>query len=195
MDVLATHEQRLGGPDQQVYLGCSCPAEADYAPLLARLTVATGNQLAERGARGRFAVDFVASSGDGGWAVHGVEINLRKGGTTHTLGLTRLLTTSEYDAAAGVLRTEDDQHVHYAATDNLVDEGWRSRTPADVHAALAEAGLGYDPTVASASCRTCSTAFRVDGRMGYTAIAGSAAEVAELESRVERALGVASSVR
>jgi hypothetical protein len=52
-----------------------------------------GVELARNGAMGRFAVDFVVSrqSSVDSWDVYGLEINLRKGGTTHTLGVVRLL--------------------------------------------------------------------------------------------------------
>jgi hypothetical protein len=60
--VLATHEQVLGGPDGQVYLGCRFPAQPAYAAALGRHAAAIGRELADRGAMGRFSVDFVATS-------------------------------------------------------------------------------------------------------------------------------------
>ena len=66
VQVLATHEQVLGGPANQVYLGCRFPADPDYAPELARHAHAIGEQLSAAGALGRFAVDFVAASDEDG---------------------------------------------------------------------------------------------------------------------------------
>ncbi|MCI0585056.1 MAG: hypothetical protein L0227_19550 [Chloroflexi bacterium] len=57
--VLATHEQILGGPGDQVYLGCRFPADPAYAPELARHATAIGEELSRHGAMGRFSVDFV----------------------------------------------------------------------------------------------------------------------------------------
>src|SRR5262245_34629021 len=54
--VLATHEQVLGGADDQVYLGCRFPADPAYASVLASHARAIGEQLAARGALGRFGV-------------------------------------------------------------------------------------------------------------------------------------------
>jgi hypothetical protein len=84
VQVLATHEQVLGGADAQVYLGCRFPADPAYAPTLATYAQAIGERLAQAGALGRVAVDFVAATDDtGAWHVYAIEINLRKGGTTH----------------------------------------------------------------------------------------------------------------
>ena len=186
--VLATHEQRLGGPDAQVYEGCSCPADPGYAPQLAAHTVATGRALAAAGAVGRFAVDFVACRSGGTWQLHALEINLRKGGTTHTLGITRLLTAATYDAATGVLVTPAGGTVHYAATDNLVDPRWRARTPDEVRALVAGAALAYDDATGSGVVPHLLDCLPVDGRMGYTAIGPDAAAVAALETRLLDAL-------
>ena len=42
------------------------------------------NLLAQKGAIGRFAVDFLSvKQEDGRWKHFAIEINLRKGGTTH----------------------------------------------------------------------------------------------------------------
>ena len=43
-----------------------------------------GERLATEGALGRFALDFVVKRDDAGdWSAYAIELNLRKGGTTH----------------------------------------------------------------------------------------------------------------
>ena len=83
VQVLATHEQVLGGVSGQVYMGCRFPAEPAYAPLLAEHGRRAGAALAGAGALGRFSLDFAVVLTPGGWRVAALEINLRKGGTTH----------------------------------------------------------------------------------------------------------------
>ncbi|HEX9968837.1 MAG TPA: hypothetical protein VGB03_01760, partial [Acidimicrobiales bacterium] len=58
VEVIATHDQRLGGPNGQVYEGCSFPARAGYADAIAEHVRAVGEALVSHGAVGRFAVDF-----------------------------------------------------------------------------------------------------------------------------------------
>lgn len=186
--ILATHEQRLGGPDGQVYEGCTFPADAAYATLLGRCAQQVGSALAAAGALGRFAIDFVVCRDEtGGWVVQAVEINLRKGGTTHPNGLVRLLTGAVYDSEAASMTDAAGQTWCYASTDNLVDDRWRGRTPADVQRRLAEAGLAFSGAGRPAVVPHLLDCLPVDGRMGYTVLAHDHDQVAELE---ERALAV-----
>lgn len=189
VEVLATHEQRLGGPDHQVYEGCSFPADPAYATVLGEHAARVGEKLAQAGAVGRFAVDFVAFRGESGaWEVYGLEINLRKGGTTHPFGVTRLLTGGRYDPARGTFFSRTGRATYYAATDNLVDAGWVGRPPREVRAVVAGAGLAFDRASQTGVVTHLLDCLRVDGRMGYTAIGHSPAAAEDLEHRLVAAL-------
>ena len=59
VELLSTHDQLLGGPTGQSYLGCVFPADTDYAPLITREAAKIGKRLAKEGVIGRFALDFV----------------------------------------------------------------------------------------------------------------------------------------
>ena len=84
VELLSTHDQLLGGPSGQSYLGCRFPADPAYAPGIMRMAAQVGGRLAREGVIGRFALDFVAvRRPDGSWDPYAIEINLRKGGTTH----------------------------------------------------------------------------------------------------------------
>ena len=66
LEVLSTHDQLLGGPSGQSYLGCIFPADPGYATAITREAVKVGERLAKEGVIGRFAMDFVAvKSADG----------------------------------------------------------------------------------------------------------------------------------
>ena len=188
--VIGTHEQRLGGANGQVFEGATFPADPDYASLLGRQTHEVGLQLARNGAVGRFSVDFVATrrSSGAGWDLYGIEINLRKGGTTHTLGLLRMLCGGHYDAELGRYADVSGRPVCYAATDNLVRAEWVSRSPAEVRQRVSDAGLDYDRTTGVGVVLHLLDCLEVDGRMGYTALAESADEAARLESQLITAL-------
>ena len=60
LEVLSTHDQLLGGPSGQSYLGCIFPADPGYATAITREAVKVGERLASEGVIGRFAMDFVA---------------------------------------------------------------------------------------------------------------------------------------
>src|SRR4029079_14458343 len=59
VQVLSTHDQLLGGPTGQSYLGCRFPADPAYASIITREAAKMGNRLAREGVIGRFAIDFV----------------------------------------------------------------------------------------------------------------------------------------
>jgi hypothetical protein len=188
VEVVATHDQRLGGDNGQVYEGCSLPAREGYAADIAAHVAAVGEALVAQGAIGRFAVDFAAVRRRGRWELFALEINLRKGGTTHPLGITRFLTGGRYDAACSRFVLPDGSTRCYGATDNLVDERWRTRPPAEARARLTAAGLDFDHGTQVGVVPHLLDCLPVDGRMGYTAIGRSADEVGDLEARIEKAL-------
>jgi PGM1 C-terminal domain len=178
--VLATHEQVLSGDDGQVYSGCRFPAEPAYAPDLARHGRAVGAALAERGALGRLAVDFAAASDpDGSWRLYALEVNLRKGGTTHPFAALRHLVPGRYEEDLGRWVAEfDDRPRWYSSTDNLLDPGWIGLAPQAVIDAVAGAGLRFDHATGRGVVLHMLSCLAVDGRFGFTAI-GCAPEDAD----------------
>ena len=184
VEVLSTHDQRLGGPHGQVYEGCSFPADEGYAAQIGRYVAQVGEALGASGAIGRFGVDFVAIRSGAHWHLFALEINLRKGGTTHPFGITRILTRGRYDPKQAHFVLDDGTRRYYGATDNLVHAHWVGRSPSTVRHQLAEAGVMYDPLLRVGVIPHMLDCLAVDGRMGYTAIGRSRAEVTALEDQV-----------
>ena len=183
--VLATHEQVLGGEGGQVYLGCRFPADPAYAPLLAEHAAKIGSALAEKGALGRFSVDFVAAAdAAGAWEVFAIEVNLRKGGTTHPYAALRNLVPGRYDVAGGRWIAEDGSSRAYTSSDNLVHESWLGLEPADVIDWVARAGLQFDPVTRVGTVLHMLAGLAIDGRFGVTAIAPTAAEADAMYEQV-----------
>ena len=59
VELLSTHDQLLGGPSGQTYLGCRFPADFGYARAITQEAAKIGERLAREGVLGRFAMDFV----------------------------------------------------------------------------------------------------------------------------------------
>lgn len=191
--VLATHEQVLGGEGGQVYLGCRFPADPVYAPVLAEHAAKVGKDLAQHGALGRFSVDFVAAGPQPAgerpaWDVYAIEINLRKGGTTHPYAALRNLVPGLYDVASGQWIAHDGEIRAYTSTDNLVDERWLGLLPGDVIRAVREAGLQFDPSTRVGTVLHMLAGLGVDGRIGVTAIAQTPAEADTMYEGVRTAI-------
>lgn len=179
--VLATHEQVLGGPDGQVYIGCRFPASPQYAARLGRYGHAVGAALSPRGALGRFSVDFMSSrAGDGSWDVFALEINLRKGGTTHPYAALRNLAPGHYDIDSGQWITRDGSPRYYESSDNLIDPTWLGRAPSGVIRAVSDAGLQFNPLSETGVVLHMLSCLAIDGRLGLTAIGASPVEAGQL---------------
>jgi PGM1 C-terminal domain len=178
--VLATHDQILGGDNGQVYVGCRFPADPGYAPELARHGAAIGAELARRGALGRAAVDFMATEDrHDRWNLYALEINLRKGGTTHPFAALRNLVPGRYHPETGRwVAARDGSPRSYRSTDNVVDPAWTGRAPTSVIEAVRNAGLEFEIGAGTGIVLHMLSCLAVDGRFGATAI-GTTPEHAE----------------
>jgi hypothetical protein len=150
-----------------------------------------GDALAARGAVGRFGLDFVATRSPGGrWDVYALEVNLRKGGTTHPFAALQALTSGRYDVAAGAWGCEDGSRRCYEATDNLLDPEWLGRSAGDVIRAVAAAGLEFDRETGTGVVLHMLSGLAIDGRLGLTAIGRSRSHAARLHAATVSALSL-----
>lgn len=187
--LLATHEQELDGKDAQVYVGCRFPADPAYAAEIGRHAVAAGERLARKGVVGRLSVDFAAARDRGGrWAVHALEVNLRKGGTTHPYATLRNNVPGRYDAEEACWVAADGTRRSYRSTDNLVDESWTGLPPAAVMKAVSDRGLHFDHRSRTGVVLHMLSCLAVDGRFGLTAIGRDADHAAALFEQTREAV-------
>ncbi len=180
VEVLSTHDQILGEPEGQVYLGCRFPAAADYRSAIVAEAERVGAVLAGAGVIGSFGIDFVVVPGD---AVYLSEINLRLGGTTHPYWMARLATGATYDRASGELVTGGGPRC-YVATDNLKSRHLAERSPAEVIAMVDAAGLAFDPSTGTGVTLHLLGAVPGYGKVGATCIGGSAESADALYRRL-----------
>jgi hypothetical protein len=117
--VISSHDQLLGGPSGQVYLGCTFPANPAYCGDIQEAAKRVTSVLADEGVLGRFAIDFVSVLTNGRWENYAIEINIRKGGTTHPFLMLQFLTDGTYNADSGTFRTRTGRRRFYHATDNI----------------------------------------------------------------------------
>ncbi|CAM2068855.1 PGM1-C domain-containing protein [Sulfidibacter corallicola] len=127
--IVSTHDQILDG---QVFLGCTFPADEVYRLQIQAAGQLVADVLARRGVIGRFGVDFISVPEADGWRHYAIEINLRKGGTTHPFMMLQYLTDGEFDLASGLYLTPSGQPRYYYATDNLHDEAYIGLSPEDL---------------------------------------------------------------
>jgi hypothetical protein len=144
LEMISTHDQILGGPSGQIFQACTFPADPSYAREIQRLALRVGEVLKRRGVLGRFGVDFVSVPRNGGWQHFAIEINLRKGGTTHTYQMLQFLTGGRYDPERAEFVTPAGDARCYYATDNVVSPAYRRLTPQDLFEIAGQRGLRFD---------------------------------------------------
>ncbi len=130
--VISTHDQVLGGPSGQVFLGCTFPADAAYRIEVQGFGLEIARVLAQKGVLGRFATDFVSVQEEGEWKHYAIEVNLRKGGTTHPFLTLRFLTDGTYDTDTGSFHSQSGREKYYYASDSVHSDHYKGIGPADL---------------------------------------------------------------
>ena len=183
--VSSTHEQILGGPTGQLYLGCRFPARDAYRGALQESGLRIGRALAARGVVGRFSVDFFArrAGADADWRLSALEINLRMGGTTHPMFALRFLTGGSLDPESGLFREPGGSARFYRATDNLVSPHYVGLLPEDVIEILTVNRLDFQWRTTTGILFHMIGAISEYGKCGLVAIGGSPEEADGIYNR------------
>jgi hypothetical protein len=183
--LLSTHDQVLGGPAVQLYLGCRFPARQLYRREIGEAAMRVGQVLAGEGVIGRFGIDFIVRPKDGGgWDVFGIEINLRKGGTTHAFLALQFLTGGAVQRETGLFMTPSGHPKFYRSTDNLSSPRYKGLLPEDLIEIVTGASLHYSPMTETGVLFHMIGALSQFGKMGLTVIGNSREEAEDLYADV-----------
>ena len=188
LQLLSTHDQVLGGPIGQTYLGCRFPADEEYRAQITDEALRIGRVLRDRGVVSRFGIDFLASRETPGWRSCAVEINLRMGGTTFPYLALQFLTAGKLQEETGLFRTSKGTAKYYFATDNLRSEAYRGFSPDDFMEIVARHGLIFDPWSSTGPVFHMIGALSEYGRVGVTCIGDTREETERIYERVVQAL-------
>jgi hypothetical protein len=189
VELLSTHDQILGGPSGQSYLGARFPADTGYAAAITREAAKIGKRLAAEGVLGRFALDFVVvRRDDGGWDIYAIELNLRKGGTTHPFLTLQFLTDGTYDPEAAAFTAPSGRQKCFVASDHVESEAYRGLTPDDLFDIAVRHGLHFDQSRQHGVVFHMMSALPEHGRVGLTAIGESHQEANRLYEATVAAL-------
>jgi len=174
IDVVSTHDQLLGGDDGQIFLGAIFPADKSYSVTLSAEGKKIANTLAEKGALGRFAIDFISvKQNDGSWQHYAIEINLRKGGTTHPYLMLQFLTDGKYYAETGEFITASGNERCYFASDNVSSDKYKGLTPGDLMDIAMFHSLMYDGATQEGVMFHLVGALSEFGKLGLVCIGGT----------------------
>jgi hypothetical protein len=189
VELLSTHDQLLGGPSGQSYLGCRFPADFAYAKAISSEAMLVGERLAREGVLGRFALDFVVvKDAADAWTAYAIEINLRKGGTTHPFLTLQFLTDGRYDDATGLFMTPAGREKHLVATDHLESPTLRALSIDDLFDIVARHALHFDQARQTGVVFHMISCLTEHGRVGLTAVGDSPAQAEAIYQRAQQVL-------
>ncbi len=170
LEAISTHDQVLGGKNGQIFLGARFPADDAYRLDIQREATKAAEVLAQKGVLGRFGIDFVSVKQRDGWRHVAIEINLRKGGTTHPFIMLQFLTDGHYDAATGLFLTPSGKPRYYYASDNLESAEYRGLTPDDLIDIAVMNGLHFNAATAEGVAFHLIGALSEFGKLGIVSI-------------------------
>jgi hypothetical protein len=189
VQLLSTHDQLLGGRSGQSYLGCRFPADPAYAVAITQEAKKIGDRLAREGVLGRFAVDFVVvRDGGGDWDPYAIEINLRKGGTTHPYLTLEFLTDGRYDPESATFVAPSGRSKFVVATDHLESPELKGLTHEDLFDVIVRRDLHFDQARQRGVVFHMMSALTELGQIGMTAVGDSPEEAEEIYHEAEAAL-------
>jgi hypothetical protein len=142
-----------------------------------------------RGSSGgsRSTSSWVRGPGDA-WSPYAIELNLRKGGTTHPFLTLQFLTGGRYDPETALFVAPSGREKHLVATDHLTTPVFRGLTHDDLFDIAARHGLHFDQSCQAGVVFHMMTALSEFGTIGLTAVGDSAREADETYRRAERVL-------
>ncbi len=182
--IISTHDQILGGESDQVYQGAVFPADNAYAQEISQISYQVAEKLRDLGVIGRWGLDFMSVYKNGKWWHYAIEINLRKGGTTHPFLMLQFLTGGDYDAEKGEYFLQDGQKRYYFATDNLQNDQYKGLTPVDLLDIIIRHGLHYEHSQQKGVMFHLISALSEYGKLGLVCIEVSREASIELYHKV-----------
>lgn len=180
VQVLSSHEQLLAGPHGFSFAGCRFPARAAYRPALLSIGRRLGAHLARLGCRGPVLLDLLAHKDPMGWRLWAIEINLRKGGTSHPFQLAATVAGGGCDPESGLLLSSDGRPLFYEASDAIAHPGWRGLLIEQLLDGMVRRGLYIDTSRMSGCIPHRLGALGQHGLLGVTALGRSRLEAARL---------------
>ena len=162
---------------------CSRPMRPTR-PAITREAAKVGRRLAKEGVVGRFAVDFLVVS-DGGeeWTAYAIEINLRKGGTTHPFLTLQFLTDGTYDPESATFTAPSGRHKAFVASDYVESPLYRGLAPDDLLEIAVYHQLHFDQSRQTGIVFHMFAAVTETGHFGMTAVGDTAADAQALYDR------------
>ena len=131
---------------------------------------------------------MVVRDASGEWSAYAIELNLRRGGTTHPFLTLQFLTDGDYDGASGRFLTRRGAEKHLVATDHLESDDLRALSVDDLFDVVARHGLHFDQSSQTGVVFHMISCLSERGRVGMTAVGDTPAQAMSIYERAQRTL-------
>lgn len=182
--IISTHDQVLSGENKQVFVGATFPANNEYSTELSALSYKLAEVMKNKGVLGRFGIDFMSVKTGEKWEHFAIEINLRKGGTTHPFIMLQYLTDGHFDVENATFVLPNGSSRFYFATDNLCSETYKGLTPLDLIDIVMHHGLHYNHTREEGVMFHLISALSQYGKIGLVSIGSTPERAIEYFEKV-----------
>jgi hypothetical protein len=122
------------------------------------------------------------------WTPFAIELNLRKGGTTHPFLTLQFLTDGAYDPVTALFTAPSGREKHMVATDHLESPLLRGLTLDDLFDIVARHGLHFDQARQTGVVFHMMSALSEHGRIGLTAVGDNPGQADATYRQAERIL-------
>jgi len=173
IDVISTHDQLLGGHDKQIFLGATFPASHEYAGEIAEMGRTISEVLKSHGLICRFSIHLISIRREPNCKHYPIEINLRKGGTTHPYLMLQFLTDGRYKEKEGLYTTATGQSRFYFCSDNVQSASYKGLTPHDLIDIAVYNNLLYDGSTQEGVMFHLISTLSQFGKLGVVCIGAS----------------------
>ncbi|MBQ7529616.1 carboxylate-amine ligase [bacterium] len=184
VQIISTHDQIMGGEDKQIFVGCKFPAPLEFHKDIHEGGLKVGQALADLGLVERVSIDYMAVptiphlpvSSDNPWKLYAIEINMRKGGTTHPFRTLQFLTGGHYNTETGLFTTPRNSVKYYVASDNWICDNYRRLLPEDLIDIITYSQLHFNSTTNTGVIFHMIGAVSQYGKFGITCIGNTPEE-------------------
>lgn len=184
--IISTHEQILGGPDDQKYVGCIFPARTSHRKSIVKEAKKVGNWMARHNMIGNFGVDFVvvySQLDPTKCKIYPIEINLRKGGTTHPFRIVYFLTGAKYNNKEGMLYC-GKKPIYYLARDIIESKDYKNIKAMDLIDLVLKSRINFNKNTKKGVLVFMPGTIRKYGKFGAVCIGNSRREAENYYKRL-----------
>lgn len=186
-EILSSHEQILDESGSR-FLGSEFPAKEDHRESIMREAEKVAKKLCTLNLSGIVGLDFLTvKNANGLIETYLIEMNIRKGGTTHPYWSARTALGALPCPVKGTLRKGKKEWV-YRSNDNLSDGGGCRRSLSGLMEKAEKAGLTYCPQRKTGAIFHMLSCWEPEGKCGATFIGETPEEAMILEENLIKLL-------